>query len=139
MIDMMENVFTDYSVVREIFLDPLIEVVKGVGASKDQVKSTSFCLHRLLLHMTEHMPAAVTEDLIAKLLETLTSGRITTAEYILMVRSIIRFLEFDISAFSVKPLFRHSIYAINCGTNNISKLKLGDSCSMQSMGHIPGK
>ena len=103
-------------------IDPLVELVKGrVGASKDQVKSASFCLRRLV----EHLNTKITDDLVAKLFETLTSGRITAADYIHMITTIIR--KTDITPFATKPLFRHSIYAISCGTNK------------GNMGHIPGE
>jgi hypothetical protein len=78
-------------------------------------------------------------QLIAKLFETMTSGRIIEAEFILMIRGIIiRLLQHDISAFAAKPLFLHSLKAINLGNNNSSRVKLGESIESVKMAHIPG-
>ena len=140
MIDMMEYVITDQSQIQPVFFDPLLELLrKGSGATKAQLKSTSFCLRRLVEHLIKNKPQSFTMQLIAKLFETMTSGRIIEAEYILMIRGIIiRLLQHDISAFAAKPLFLHSLKAINLGNNNSSRVKLGESIESVKMAHIPG-
>ena len=55
-----------------------------------------------------------------------------------MIRSVIRFMKNDLSGFSTAPMFKHSFYAINCGNNNSSKAKLGDSYESKQMGHLSG-
>jgi hypothetical protein len=134
-IDLMENVFGEYlecedqelykcNFLLKTFFTPFLNIIQGgVGSTHAQVKSACFVLRKMTQHLIKNYPHTLTRELKDTLVQTIYRSRITESEYSLLVRDLIKFTEFNLTAVfnsKLKNMFEYSIYALNCLTNNSS-------------------
>jgi hypothetical protein len=104
------------------FFNPFLSLIQGgVGSSLAQVKSACFVLRKMTQHLIKNYPHTLTKELKDTLVQTIYKSRITESEYSLLVRDLIKFTEFNLTAVfntRLRNMYEFSIYSINSLTNN---------------------
>jgi hypothetical protein len=96
-IEIIENTFPEYldplnaDKLQLVFFAPLLRFIQEGGNSKNVVASSGFCIKAILLHLMKNYPRLVTPEVAMKLTDIAIKNKISQANYVKVVESLLGF------------------------------------------------